>query len=473
MPTVTAIRPLKRASKPTSPASAAIPAEEANAARAAAPPKQPPFLDDGFPNPLAAEDIFDYMENHLDEEHWNQVTGYLYRVDPPQMRIEGKDAYMLKFSRPISREEIAKRFGGKVFKVHLNRRRPGKRQNETLRAEPVAIEAVPILANGEQWAPQPLAGGSMPASGDRNLLEHFVMDTIKQRDEALRSGKSFDSSAHIQAAIASGQQIQQQGFTAALAALKDSLTRPPADDGSGGLMKLMMAKMVERMFEPQPDPVDQIEKYTRLKELFGGGSSTPAGASENVQIVGAIMQALPSVIEPLKEIAVSVRDSILAQNGMSPNTSANNGTRPAVQPQQSATLQPQAIFTPADTTPADQTSTTSATQPTATAAAPGVDPIAQHANQMLVDMLLNDETGDVAALAFYHVHPAYAEAFYAEMTKNPSLFAKVPQFKPILQDPRLPAFVKAFLNWFAQPDQAATTDAAGGSNGKRKTRAAA
>lgn len=445
----------------------AIPAKEAERMKAAAPPQQAPFLDDGFPNPRAAESVWDYMANYLKAEHWSQIIGYLYRIEPAQMRIEGIPAYLLKFQEPITLEMIKQKFGGRIFKLMLNRRVGGKEVN--LFTTPFPIEAEPIIATGERWVNGAAAGTA--ASGPQSqLLEHLILDIIAQRDAAHAEGKQFNTSSYLATAQANGLQLQQTAFLESIKAMRATM------DGNGGggmnqIMQAFMLKAAEKMFAPPPDPMasltGMLTMFATLKDTLGGSVFN----SENpiAVIGGKFVDTLPTLLDKGLEISKNFR-----QTAELARTTARMNNAPAVlQPTQVytpgqpmappvvAAPPPAAVFTPGiafppAAAPAASTLAENTTQPINNSA---TERERAYMRTKLVEVFQRGESGKLAAYILDLLRPDLAEELAGQIKANAAAVSALPEFLPIRNDARLPGFAFEFVTFF---DEQASDSPAGG-----------
>lgn len=437
---------------------------------------QAPFLEDGFPNPRAAANVFDYMANYLRPQDWQEVIGYLWRVEPRQVRIDGIPGYLLKFKEPIDQEYIMQKYGGTIFKIMLNRKIGGREVNLWTQA-PIPIEAIPIMQNNEKFLNTgPTAANGNGGSHDGDLLRTFISDTIKQRDDARAEGKTFDLNGYLQTAAANGLQIQQQAFLASIASMKEN-----AGGGNSKFMDMMMTEMAKRMFAPAPAPktlTEQLAELTALKETLGAGA-TAATDSVAVAITQAIAPHVPGLFKDLKDISTNVLETVRLQRGAPPaNTRPQQRPTAAATPQQPAAVNttppPQAVFTPAGIAPgataappapapspeftpqAAPVENTTAAPSTTLSVEPGMpmEARARQAHQLILKMFYDGNPGADAAFVLDILDDEYALQLANKLSTDPRAVAALPEFLPILQDPRLPEFVKNFVDWFDQQIEA-------------------
>jgi hypothetical protein len=190
-------------------------------------------------------DVFVYMRT-LPQKEWENHIGYLYRIEPSSA-LPGLGGYLKKFTYPIDIEEIKAVYGGRRFKIML------QRGGELIYKQEFIIEAPPKLDS--------------------------------QREAAAPAAVNTDANA-----------VAQQ----VLGLFREELNRRIAAEGSdptnGKVVEMMSAasdramEMITRQIPQAANPTTQMrEMFALAREMgLGGGSSSVLETVKVLKELGVI-----------------------------------------------------------------------------------------------------------------------------------------------------------------------------------------
>ena len=406
------------------------------------PPKPQPeaYLKDGFPNPKA-HSVWDYM-NLLTDEQWKEHIAYLYRTSPTTMRVQGKPAFLNKFVGPVGVEEIAEQYGGRAYLLIL------KRKRDKIYEERLAIEAPPKFQDGEE--PEGVAEEKEKAAAasatTEDLLRKLVTDVISQRDKASEEGKQFDPGIALQNSL----NLYGKASEAAIELVAKQSEKAAGGNGMADKMiSLLLPKLLEKMFAPAPDPLNQLAATaTLIKDLQG--EAAPAGDGPGnwkialAQSLGAKADSIFERIEKSLSHYARAQENraavMLAGRGFSVRTAppTDAGAPPASEPlQTSATVTPvaQPPITPSVTGPVPGEPTPQLSMP-------------DFIKGKLVEMLFSNKDGDTAAIFAETMDGAFAEEIARVMKENPEELAKDNILAQAVRHPNVKTFCKDYVDYF-------------------------
>ncbi len=359
----------------------------------------------------------------LSQEEWRDHVLYIYRIDPNFARRDGEPNYIATLAEPIDEEYLKRTYGGHVLRVIC------KAGDEKVWDKKVYIEADPIRQMMEVGDPRKATpqGAGAAGAGDSQLLA--VMERMfESYKEAMAQGRQFNPQEQLEQALS----LQKKGFEAGISGLQSMMARPPSP--LEGLMEKMMVRMFERM-DDRPAAADPLAQFTQMMSLMRTmreefATEGGPGASPTVQLVATALEKAPALLD--KFIVITQ------------NLATAQGRRPI--PVQTTALPDAGGGEPA-------------------AAAAAVDPLVQAVQdrghkELLLRMLLAGDAGDDAALVFDKVAPVFAAQLARQFQADLAGLAADPVLGQAAGHPALPAFAKAFVEYFEgeqEPEAAPAT----------------
>jgi hypothetical protein len=207
-------------------------------------------------------DVFTYMRG-LKAADWDNHIGYLYRIEP-SAALPGLGGYLCKFTHPIDVDEIRAKYGGRRFKIMLNR------GNQLAYKQEFTIEAPPKLdASREAASPN---STPMPTSDAASIVREafgLFREEMKNRMEA-EGGQPASN------------KIVEMMSAASDRAMEMITKQVPQTVSPAAQLKDMIAVMKELGFGGGQNTV--VETIRVLKELnvIGGSAVDPTAQLNNM-----------------------------------------------------------------------------------------------------------------------------------------------------------------------------------------------
>jgi hypothetical protein len=439
----------------------------------------------------------------------NHCAFYLYRLDPNitvvNPDLEGRaNGSMLDRLEPEAIGQftgdnfladlkvwIKQKYGGGNFEIQIN----DKKQHKMMYDIGFKIEGAPLLSNREAYTSGPTGAQTGMDSGTIGML-------IKYFDEKLQNIKAGTQDPGI-----ATQQMANAIMQSNSEALKFALaSQPKAASQEEQLMH--MGKMFEMFKNLQPQPaapaappktiMEQLADFNAMADTLDKlkGNRQPEGPSIAAQIAEGLAKAgmtgrskgtdyMPLLIK-LGEAALPV----LAPIGLALAEKIRSAPIPG-QPSAVRSLGGRSMFQPPATAPAGGAMPSGGAMPAGGAASGMASPGAAHGmpagnngqpavptaapapqappgqaageytqldldaftqytiSTRLVDMLVHDRTGEDAAASIQDMFPEAAVRMrFATIGILQDIVAKDPILSQVKEDPRLPAFLQSFYEFF-------------------------
>ncbi len=380
--------------------------------------------DNDIEKPWRVLDKWDYIAS-LTPEQWGRenLMVYLYRYDE-----KGNPWGIGKFTGPLDEFKVLEMFGGGRFNLKM------KRGPQLIINDDFQLEGP---------ARTPGANGAASPNTSATPSEGALLTTINALIEELRAARGGTLATD---AIRSAMTLQGQVFGAGVEAVKSTLSHAaspaaavpdPMRDIQMQLMQAMIAKML--------NPTDPIETFAKMaaavKALpgFGGGSDKTGIALE-------LVRQVPTIANTLVQGAQAWR---LAEESRERQIALTRGAQPPIS------------VTPIQHPPANVVEMpTPAATPAASAAAPAPAPpvqveVPQMPIETLEQMLCNiiadpgltiDQAANEACALIERSMPGMTDQMVVRGEEFLlGLFRERPVLQQVANHPRLPEFVKKFI----------------------------
>jgi hypothetical protein len=409
-------------------------------------------------------EFFDLLQA-LPERAWDELTVYLYRLDPPVSNRGGEKKYIGVYGSPITEQQIKEAHGGGKYHAYL------KYNRDTLRNHKFSIDGPAKLIEG-----QVLRGGEVVGAPGPTLVpqKNEVAEVIAATSKANSAGMEL-----MQDAMKSSLELQRKAITEGLASptgnamadkvmdlLLKQLSHPQAPPQMDPLVqKLLDAAITSftRKETPRPEPEQRenpLGQLTLVKDLFGAESLGDLidmvrgnkGSQESPWYAGPLMKLVENIPQMIAYMSQMQQDAF--QRSLIAHEVAQRGGRSV-------------LPLPAVTTPG--------AIPGAAAAPVPESPIAiEQAMQPIVALILSAydrgfdgwEAGTAIDLHFPEIVKQLRPVL-ADPNILPQFIAGVPELADRSRDPEWPEFQALFLEYMnaqeepaAPPADARTTETA-------------
>jgi len=431
------------------------------------------YLSDGHPNPKVWK-IWDFMQELLEKDLWQDYIGYLYRVSPKHAPTD-HPAYLACIVSPLTLEMVRQVYGGKKYTLILSRR-VGARQRQVYK-EQFDIDAPVIWQDGEVPADGSVPGqrtsrsvGNMadPSSGGERdkMLNKLLDDVLQRRNEAEEKGQSFDAGEALQKAVellgtaysgslATINANTGKGDSAVVTVLGNMLTEMMKANNSRKEDPILQT-LLARALEKPPDTFAQLTGLlTLLKELgvkigSGHAAAEGGGGSDWATVVEKLVDRAPDLLANAARLVpqrgpapVAPRPAALPAVVPFPAMPAGTGAAGAPQASPvSAAARASDNLTPPSDIP----------ESTAGAITPEIaDKIAQDVvKASIVRMLFAGDSGDDAAHYAEMAHEPLARTLAETLKSNPAALQNDPVLKHAIPHPNVMQFSKEFVEYFEE-----------------------
>jgi hypothetical protein len=398
-------------------------------------------------------DFWEYLEK-LTPADWEKHCLYLYRRDAesgptPQLEksfgtITVDGALVPLTGREETEYAIVQKYGGGTYRLILKRGHErvceGRVFGEGPRKNPPP-SASSVYGNGSGTVGD---GLTVTAEGDpmANVANHAITTIAGQERLAVDVG--------VRAMTSAADVIQRLSH------------RPPASE-TDDLLKLALAKMLERAMQPPPppppppDPLDMLTKFLALANQLNGGGAAAAAAAGGSPLVQKILDAALERIlnpEPAGPASENAGAELVRQLPMVANFVARSFSdwRGGMEAQRdTAVLMRGGVPAPPNKLPP---SPPPAAAPAATSTegqivAPSLEFIEGKIVELLREPGSADEAADRTVVMLDTLHPPMVEQLKSLGESGlMNLFQTRPMLRPALQNlARLQEFIRAFLKY--------------------------
>lgn len=238
--------------------------------------------------PAAPEDqtFWDWMQGTTAED-WEKkrYSCYLYRLEPPAGKVTGEPAYITKYVRPFTLEEVQADFGGGKYMYWVKEGGTKQLYRSTFR---IAGDPRTDVAKV----------GATDAAGLTPVLRIFADEINKRRDSgadattATKQAMEILTTAYKTGLETVGKGSEPTKLTELISAIAQM--KNLSGDSNSEIMKLLLQKALN-----PPNPMESIKPLLEFaKEFMGGGEG---GARGDWRV--SLAQNIPSAMQHLKEIA--------------------------------------------------------------------------------------------------------------------------------------------------------------------------
>ena len=253
-----------------------------------------------IPDQPEGKNFWEFMEP-IPQEEWEKrgLAVWIYRVEPPAGKIEGEPAYLKKYIRPFSIEEVKNEFGGGKYLYWFRER------NKVLARGFFRVGGDPKVA------PEPVRGGTVESF--LPMMEKMFEKFTEAREHgidpktATEQAMSILTTAYQTGLATVAKSSEAPKMTDLIAALAD--LQKLQGGGQSDFSKMLMDKVVERILNP-PDPMEQMSKLLEMQKTLG--LDRDAGNDWRVSVAQMVPSALASVKDIMKDFRAAAEENRLA-----------------------------------------------------------------------------------------------------------------------------------------------------------------
>lgn len=243
-------------------------------------------------------EFFDLLQS-LPERAWDQLTIYMYRLEPAITNKQGEPKYIDVMSSPITQDYVKKVYGGGKYEAYL------KYGRDTLRKHKFWIDGAAILQPGQK--PGQRMNGEIigiDTASPAPARSSELADVVRQVIEATGGNKNAENA---------GIAIMQKSFTDGITLNNEIIRQQIGSKTGSSLGDTLLEKLLARLDAPPPTPVRDpmmeklmeaaITSFTR-KENPRTQESAPAG-TDSIASLGLIKdlfgaESLGELVEMVK-----------------------------------------------------------------------------------------------------------------------------------------------------------------------------
>jgi hypothetical protein len=202
---------------------------------------------------LATDDqvgFFDLLQM-IPDGAWDQLTIYLYRLEPSVANKSGDKKYIQVYGTPITEHVVKEQHGGGKYEAYL------KRVTQTIRRHKFSIEGEPKLLDGQNLrGGGPNAGTPAPAAAAMGSSASEVAELIKKVME-LKGGDGH----------AAAMEIMKQAFQNALQLNKSVVESQLSSPTGNVLADKIVDVLIKRMDGPAPAAAAQEPMAAMMQQI--------------------------------------------------------------------------------------------------------------------------------------------------------------------------------------------------------------
>lgn len=253
-----------------------------------------------LPSQPEGSNIWEHIEA-IAADQWESrgLCVYLYRVDPPGGKVQGETAFIRKYVRPFTIEEVQKDCGGGKYLYWM------KEKNKSLFRGLFRIDGDPKVA------PEPVRGGTVESF--LPMMEKMFEKFTEAREHgidpktATEQAMSILTTAYQTGLATIGKSTEAPKVTELIGALAD--LQKLQGGGQSDFSKMLMDKVVERILNP-PDPMEQMTKLLEMQKTLG--LDRDAGNDWRVSVAQMVPGALASVKDIMKDFRAAAEENRMA-----------------------------------------------------------------------------------------------------------------------------------------------------------------
>ena len=384
-------------------------------------PVQPQFDPRDLPAGSEGKTFWEHMES-IPQENWERerYCVYLYRLEPPAGKVEGEPAYLKKYIRAFTIEEVQNEFGGGKYMYWM------KRNQEQICRGTFRVAGDPKSPQGAQV--------SAPA-GETNVVG-LLGEVIQRLDTARSSG------ADLGKVVEQSQQILTSAYKTSLESIARNPSAAPAESPWDKILVALIPKLVENLTKPAADPLAQIDRVLGVMEKLKSGATGEGGGDWKSSLATSIGNKLDSLLDRGAEIARNYNEAqqhraaaVLAAKGFQVRLANQPGTPTA--------------------TPRPEAATSQTATPTESTGQPEMPVVSMGdwIKAKLVEMLMNGKDGDEAGVVADNMDSEFAGKFAEAIKTDPGALAKDPMFAQAIHHPNLRKFCADYVAYFEEDEE--------------------